>query len=377
MQGWLALGAALVVVGIAGAVLAGIGGWTQRDALDPESPAPEGTMALARILADRGVEVIVARDRDEALRALATAGTTLALPDAPLLSDAAVVAMAAAADDVVLLDPRSRTLRLLVDGSSPAGIAPEATIAPACDLPEAVRSGSIMPVAVFTAGEGVTACYPAGAGSALLVADEGERRTAAVDATELFTNAHLADDGNAALAINLLGRHDRLVWYVPGDTDLTDADPSLGELTPVWVSPSIVLLLCAAVAAALWRGRRFGPLVAERLPVTVRAAETVEGRARLYARARDTRHAAAQLRHASVVRLARLVGLGAGARPGDVADAVAARIARDPAEVRSILIDHQPDTDAQLVALYERLRDLEGAAHAALHPEGNPDDRDR
>ena len=45
----------------------------------------------------------------------------------------------------------------------------------------------------------------------------------------------------------------------------------------------------ALVLAALWRARRLGPLVAERLPVVVRAAETVEGHARLYQsrRARD------------------------------------------------------------------------------------------
>ena len=56
--------------------------------------------------------------------------------------------------------------------------------------------------------------------------------------------------------------------------------------------PVIVLLLTAGLAAAIWRGRRFGPLVPERLPVTVRAAETTEGRARLYAHARDAVYSA-------------------------------------------------------------------------------------
>ncbi len=30
-----------------------------------------------------------------------------------------------------------------------------------------------------------------------------------------FTNAELAEDGNAALALNLIGTHSELVWYLP------------------------------------------------------------------------------------------------------------------------------------------------------------------
>ena len=82
---------------------------------------------------------------------------------------------------------------------------------------------------------------------------------AAVDGRAVFTNEHLAEAGNAALAVNLLGRHPTLVWYMPSiaDSDLAAGDPTLGELTPPWVSPVIVLLLTAGVTAAIWRGRRF------------------------------------------------------------------------------------------------------------------------
>ena len=57
---WMAIGAVLVGVGIAGSLLAGIGEWTQRDVLDPESAGPSGTRALTEILRERGVEVVVA-----------------------------------------------------------------------------------------------------------------------------------------------------------------------------------------------------------------------------------------------------------------------------------------------------------------------------
>ena len=133
----------------------------------------------------------------------------------------------------------------------------------------------------------------------------------------------------------------------------------------------IVLLLVAGVAAAIWRGRRFGPLVAERLPVTVRAAETTEGRARLYAHARDALHAADQLRIGTLGRLGRLLGLGPSRVRGEIADAAAARTGLDRGAVRGILIDELPHTDAELVALDQRLRALEEAVHAAVRPERN------
>ena len=193
---------------------------------------------------------------------------------------------------------------------------------------------------------------------------------AAVDGRAVFTNEHLAEAGNAALAVNLLGRHPTLVWYMPSiaDSDLAAGDPTLGELTPPWVSPVIVLLLTAGVAAAIWRGRRFGPLVAERLPVTVRAAETTEGRARLYAHARDAVHAADQLRIGALGRLGRMLGLGPSASAPEIADAAAARTGFDRGAVRGILIDELPRTDADLVDLDRRLRSLEQAVHASVRP---------
>jgi hypothetical protein len=164
------------------------------------------------------------------------------------------------------------------------------------------------------------------------------------------------------------------VWYQPGigDTDLVDGDETLGELTPPWVSPVIVLLLIAGLVAGLWRGRRFGPLVAERLPVTVRASETTEGRARLYAQSRDTLHALDQLRIGALGRLGRTLGLGPSASAPEIADAAAARTGIDRGEARRILIDEIPANDSDLVNLRQRLRQLEDAVTTATRPERKP-----
>ncbi len=373
---WTLIGLFVLIIGAIGAVLSGIGAWNARDVLDPESASPDGARALASILAEQGVEVAIETRRDRAAELLAGGPATLVLPDAPALSDDALEELAAAATDVVLVDPRSRSLRVLLDARTSGYGA--SLVAPQCALPEAERAGDVAPGLLFAAddaaGAPVTACYPAGEGAGLLVLVDGERRIAAVDGRELFVNERLADDGNAALALNLMGRHALVVWYVPGldDTDLPAGDPTLGELTPPWVSPVIVLLLFAGVAAAIWRGRRFGPLVTERLPVTVRAAETTEGRARLYAHSRDALHAADQLRLGTIDRLARMLGLGPSASAGEVADAAASRTGLDRRAVRSLLIDELPDNDNRLVAVHSRLTHLEEAVRAAVRPERTP-----
>ncbi|MDS0197923.1 DUF4350 domain-containing protein [Microbacterium imperiale] len=338
--------------------------------LDPEAAGPEGSRALVEVLRDRGVEVDVARDRTSALAALGEGGATLAIADTAPLDDDDLEDLASAAAGTVLLEPRTRDLRLLLGGAQSAGFVDELT-APACDFPDAAVSGSVRPGEVFTADGLRIACYPAGAGFGLVGTGSGPDRVIALDATSLLVNRHLAEDGHAALGLNLLGGTGRVVWYLPalGDGSLTAA-PSLGELTPPWVTPAILLLLGSVVAAGIWRGRRFGPLVAENLPVTVRASETTEGRARLYAAAAEPVHALDQLRRDSLRRLARLLGLGA-ADAGAIADAAAARLDTDRARVRGILLDDLPRNDRELVDAADRLRELEAAVHRTVRPERN------
>ncbi|MEU1972472.1 DUF4350 domain-containing protein [Microbacterium sp. NPDC019599] len=368
---WIAIAVVLLAVGGVGAVLASLSQWADRGALDPDSPAPGGALALAEILRDNGVEVLVVRDRDAARDAL-TPDATLVLPDMPALSDAAVTTLTDTAAEVVLIEPRARTLRLLLDGSVPAGFAADIAVDPDCDLAEAHRAGAIAPGAVYDPGAGVLACYPSADSYGLLVAEDGDHRVSAVDGRTLFANESLAEGGNAALGVNLMGRHPLVVWYVPGlgESDLAGS-PTLADLTPPWVSPVIVVLLVAGIAAGVWQGRRFGPLVAERLPVTVRASETTEGRARLYARSRDALHAADQLRMSALGRVGRVLGLGPAASAYEIADAAADRLGWDRRAVRGILIDDLPPNDAELVALRDRLRHLEEAVRQAVRPERN------
>jgi hypothetical protein len=371
--GWTVLVAALVVIGLFGTTIV-YGGWTQRDAFDPESPAPDGTRALVRVLEAQGVTVTVARDLAAAERALTASPGTLVMRDAPELSDDALRSLTARARDVVLVEPRSRSLDVLLGGSALAGVVDERTVDPACDVAAAEAARPARVGELYLPGDGVTGCYPADDGFGVLVAGGDGSSVAAVDGVTVLTNRALPLDGNAALAVGLLGRSSSLVWYVPSpeDADTGAGAPTIGDLTPPWVSPALVLLLIAGLAAALWRGRRFGPLVVERLPVTVRASETTEGRGRLYAASGDAAHALAELRHATRRRLAGLLGLSPRVPAEQLADAVAERVSAERAVVRGILIDDLPRTDRDLVAASDRLRDLETSVRATLRTERTP-----
>ena len=109
----------------------------------------------------------------------------------------------------------------------------------------------------------------------------------------------------------------------------------------------------------LWRGRRLGRLVAEPLPVVVRAVETTRGRARLYRRARARGRAARVLRAAAVRRLALRCGLPRTADPGEVAAVVAERTRRAAAEVLALLAGAEPADDPSLVRLARDIDALE------------------
>lgn len=369
--GWAAVTTGLLVAGIAVAAIAGINTMPAQGLLDPEAAGPEGSLALAELLRDRGVEVKIARDRTAALQALEGGDATLAIADTAPLDDDDLRELRDAASGVVLLEPRTRDLRVLLGDPRSAGFGDGSAAAPSCDLPAAAVSGPVRPGEVFT-GEGADrTCYAAGDGYGLIVSGRGADTVVALDATALLVNERLAEAGNAALGLNLLGGTGTVVWYLPsiGDGSLTAA-PSLGELTPPWVTPSILLLVASAVAAAIWRGRRFGPLVAENLPVTVRASETTEGRARLYAASADPVHALDQLRRETLRRIARLLGLGA-ADAGAIADAAASRIGDDRARVRGILLDDLPRNDRDLVDAADRLREVEAAVLRSVRPERN------
>ena len=369
---WVAAGVFVVVIALVllAAQGASNGG---RVPYSPSDASPEGAKAIAEVLRRQGVDVATPTSFADARSALRDGGTLLVVDPEHYLPTARLEQLARASDRLVLLTPDRNALEAVAPGVRLAGVVGARTLPASCDLPAAVRAGS-----VSGAGGGfrvddsarATSCFPSGAGvrSVVDLTHDGVHVTV-VGARSVFTNAAVPLHGNAALALGLLGEHDRLVWYLPGIADAGgDGQPTIGELTGAWVTPSLILLVLTTIAAGFWRGRRLGPLVVERMPVVVRSTETVEGRARLYQRGASRLRALDALRVGAVARLASTCGLPRTATVHEVIDAVAAATGLGDRDIRDLLLDSVPATDRELVALSDALLDLERRTAAAVHP---------
>ncbi|HVL86336.1 MAG TPA: DUF4350 domain-containing protein [Pseudonocardia sp.] len=351
-----------LAVTLAALVLVLLNGRPARGLLDPASVGDEGSRAVAELLRERGVAVDVARTAAEV--AAAGPAATVVIPFPWLLTDRQLDAVRGSAADLVLVAPGPEALAVLAPGVEVAGPPGEPVVrAPRCAQPDAAAAGPVTAGGEAYRAPTGTACYPGPDGAALVQVTDGGRTVTVVGMPEVFTNGELAEEGNAALALRLLGQHPRLLWYLPGPEGPEAGDErSLTELIPpgwIWGAAQLGI---AAVLAAAWRARRLGPVVAEPLPVVVRAAEAVEGRGRLYRRGGAREHAAQVLRAAARARLEPLLGLGTGAEPGALVAAVAARTGRHPAEVGALLYGAAPviiADDADLVVLAEGLDGIE------------------
>ncbi len=333
--------------------------------LAADNPAPGGAMAVAEVLREQGVEVIETSslaDTEDALAGRALT-TTVLLWDVDLLLDSAQHdRLLLATDDLVVLDPGFLELEDLAPGIAQAG-STEGRFDADCDLTAVEKAGSVDSAGsayrIIDAAQ-ATGCFGDGDRFGLVETGQGGGTVTVLGLTEVLTNGQIALAGNAALALNLLGSHETLIWYIPGVEDLSDqVPPTIGELTPAWVTPFAVMIFLVAFGAVLWRSRRVGPLVIEDMPVVVRASETMEGRARLYERGDSRLHALDALRIGTVSRLASSCGLPRTTTVAEVVDAVAALTGRDRAAVADILIDGVPGSDAELVHLSDQLLRLE------------------
>ncbi|KAA8970514.1 MAG: DUF4350 domain-containing protein [Mycobacterium sp.] len=327
--------------------------------LDPASTGPEGAHALAVLLREHGVDVVVA-DTVAQVGAAARPDTLLLLAQTQYLtSEELLHRLAATPGDLLLVEPTSRARTALAPGIRSSG-ASVGDSRPDCVLRAANRAGSVQfgPADTYAPVGDLAAisCY----GGALVRYRDGQRTVTLVGNSDFMTNSGLARAGNAALAMNLAGERARLIWYAPHrPVGRSSSSTEIVDMIPRNVSWLVWQLALTVVLVALWQGRRVGPLVAEELPVVVRASETVEGRGRLY-RSRHARDRAAQaLRTATLQRLIPRLGLGAGTSAPAVTIAVAQHSGADPATVGHTLFGPPPATDTELVHLARALDDIE------------------
>lgn len=362
-------GVLLVVLALAALALALAAlrpGGTAQD-LDPTSPSDGGTRALAEILKQRGVRLDVARRAGDAA-ARATPGGTLVVTRTDRLTPTDLGTLQETTANLVLVAPDRHALESLAPGVRRAEPSFEETDVPGCALPAAVAAGRVEfgQAQTYEVPSGATRCYVGDRFPRLVEVADGGRTVTVLGSAAPLVNRSLAEEGNAALAMNLVGARPHVVWLIPDlpEPGAEGGERSLGDLLPFGVKLFFLELIVAVALAALWRSRRLGPVVAEALPVVVRSAETVEGRSRLYRAHRARDRAAEALRAGARERLVALLGLprGAAADPEaapQIVAAVAARTGRDEPSVGEALYGPEPVDDAALVRLTDLLDDLE------------------
>ncbi|MGC4894751.1 DUF4350 domain-containing protein [Micromonospora sp. DT31] len=380
--------------------------------LSPVATTDEGGSRLAEELRAQAVPVRRETDFDAALRAARSGPTTLFVPAPDLIHPDRLRGLTALppGSRLVLVEPSRRVLVELDAHAEPTtrrwaarAVPPDADGAP-CRLPEAVRAGTAAVDRQRYAGPpGADRCY----GDALLRV-AGRTELVLVGASDPFRNARIDEWGNQALGTGLLGGDRPLVWLdLPGPvpaptppswsrapsveesdghgraerTERTERtkppesarrwqNPLWGAFPP-WFWAMLVQLALAGLLVVLWRARRLGPPVSEPLPVAVRSAETVRGRARLYRRARARDSVAETLRAAARHRLLTRLNLPPDLPEDEVAARVAGSAGADPQRVADLLYGPAPKKDRELVEL---ARDLDALTRTlAPHPtEGDP-----
>lgn len=345
-RGSVLIGLLVVLVGVFAALMTGGGGQARH--LDPDDTSLVGGKALAQLLRDRGVQVDRADSAGRAEELGRESGRLLLVSTGNGYSDDDLRRLAA------IPGPR------LVVGVHPPltpGISAERLAMrtrsrePGCDLAAARLAGS-----VFIGGAGFVGadCYDGA------LARQGA--VTAVGSGEFMTNLRLAEDGNAALALNLLDGVRAVTWLVEAPPSGELAGPegkTLGELMPPSIPWAVLMAVLAVLVTAFWRGRRLGPVVTEQLPVVVRAAETVEGRGRLYRARRARGRAADALRAGALDRIVPRLGLASGAGREAVVSAIAVRTGHEAHQIGDALYGGPPVDDAGLVALAGYLDFLE------------------
>ncbi|MFE6769557.1 DUF4350 domain-containing protein [Streptomyces fimicarius] len=383
--------AVVLILVVAGITFAAVRSGTNYGQLDPRSAEPKGSRAVAELLEARGISVTIVTTLDEATAATGP-DTTLLVAGPNLLTRSQQLrlneATTASAGRTLLIAPGPGATARLAPGVRAEAHHAVSALAPSCELPAARRAGTadLGGTRYTTQDPAAATCYPSAGLPSLVVLPTGTSGdTVVLGSPDFLHNERLDKQGNASLALQLLGSRPHLVWYLPSLTDPSatadDNAPGDGseeqseggardeaadessflDLVPSgWLWGTLQLAL-AAVLAAVWRARRLGPLVTEQLPVAIRASESAEGRSLLYRKANARDRAADALRAATRTRVAPLVGVPArdAHTPDVLLTAVSTRVTAPDQDLNTLLFGTAPATDAALVLLADQLDALE------------------
>lgn len=371
---WAVAGVALVILAILTMVLTGSGQPTGAS-LSPKDAGPTGSKALAEVLKNQGVSVTSATSMSQTRDAISdpSATTIFVIDDYGYLDTSALHELTELSSRLIIMTPTFDQLDEVAPEVALAGNV-DGILDADCVLPVVQRAESVTGngsgFRVIDSDADATECFGSGDDVySLIHVRHDDTSVSVIGARDAFSNEFVQFHGNAAFVLGLLGETPNLVWLLPTIDEASPADgQSVADLTPLWVSSVMMLLALTAIAAGFWRGRRFGPLVVEALPVTVRASETMHGRARLYQKASDHLHTLDALRMGTIDRLGVLCGLPTVASVDDVIRAVASATRQPHPEIAHLVRDAAPTSEAELIALSDALLTLEATTAIATRP---------
>jgi hypothetical protein len=385
----LVVGALFVLVVL---VIAFTGSDENNTALSTLNPGPYGTRALAEVARDQGADVREV-DRLGSARITDPATTTLVVADGSYLQTFQARSILDYPGDVVVFGGASAFFSALELELSDTWSEP-GTFPANCADPDAVAAGTVASVGMTISGElpaDAEGCFPAASGEWVLVTlDRDGRRLVVVSDSEIPTNASVAKEGNAALALRAIGKHPHIVWYVGSAWDgstltwTVPVDPEPGEpgggsgsgsggspaspeAAPDFLPPGtgtfLYGLAVALIVVVLWRARRFGALVVEPLPVVIRSSEATKGRARLYRAARSYGRAGTALRAGAATRLAKRLGVSRYDSQEALIAAISRATSKRGEEVADVLFGAPPQSESDMMDLALALDELEREVH--------------
>lgn len=362
----------LIVIAVAAAVVAAVARGYYRDGpLEPDAPTAQGSKAIIAVLENYGAQAEVERHTEDAVQSLLNDRTVL-VTEPSSLSAAQLTALSEPLEQgsgrLVLVQPDFISLSYFSTSITPAGSVREQTLLEAdaacgetafsarrVQVPgtDGLRGAS----SLYRTDSAATGCFSLDGEAFLVAVDE---RLLVLGSADLLTNEGIAEADNSALAVNALGAHDDFSWYIPSATDpLSNTGPTLFSYLPDWAGPLALWILVVSAMTLLAFGRRFGPIVVEPLPVTVRPQELVLGRARLLQASNQRDAAAAALRAASASRLADHLGLHRESRLEALVSALAPHVHATPEQLRTLLGPTPVTRDQDLVQLAQDLDRLE------------------
>ncbi|MFT4200339.1 DUF4350 domain-containing protein [Gordonia sp. (in: high G+C Gram-positive bacteria)] len=356
---------------------------------DPANYGVDGGAALAETLKTHGVKVTVARTQRQVRDfSDASSNTVVVVSGAGEASKATsriLLAKSRGAKRIVLLGPTNTMLPAWgVDadvsniyattagpaGCNVAGIHPEDSAGYTDYAIRVLNAGAVGCFRTAGSSPGV----PGSPSAVVVLPATGSRPEIVIMPQLWFTNNEILNADHAGIGVRVLGAGSAVNWFAPDQNDKNNdddapkpkADPKLKPDVPPWVWPMIWLGFFVMVAVGIWRGRRFGQLVAEPLPAVVKAAETTEARGRLYQSSGDAARAAAQLREHALRTIPRRLGVSRHAPIDDIVAAVSRATGRAPGEIHALLVGPLPTGDAGLVQFAANLSTLEEEVRPAL-----------